>query len=304
MTDRPPLNTALVRKIVAEQFPRVQPREVRLLGVQGADHDAYDIDDRWIVRFPKVAAQVARVEIEHRIVRLIADRLPIAVPRFELVGRPSEEFPFVFTGYEKLAGTPWDVVKPWPMRSDALAEQLGAFLTALHAVPTPEVEHAGVRPDVETTMVKRLKKLEAQWPLIEPRLPSYLRRDVAEFIARGVIADEYTGPLVLVHNDLLAEHVLVDPQQQRATGVIDWGDVALGDPAIDFAAIFCWSGGFCWEVLPHYGGAGDLHRIMSRAAFIGTCLALGDVAEAGESGRYTLDRALHHVHMAFGGLEP
>src|SRR5512140_1583027 len=42
-------------------------------------------------------------------------------------------------------------------------------------------------------------------------------------------------PLALSHHDLALEHILVDPSGERVTGVIDWGDLALGDPALDFA---------------------------------------------------------------------
>lgn len=42
------------------------------------------------------------------------------------------------------------------------------------------------------------------------------------------------GPPVLVHGDLHLRHLLVD-DAGRATGVVDWGDVCLADPAVDLA---------------------------------------------------------------------
>jgi aminoglycoside phosphotransferase (APT) family kinase protein len=302
---RPPaLNPAAVAAIVAQQFPHVRPRDVRLLGVQGADHDCFDLGGEWIVRFPKVPAQVARVEIEHRIVCAIADRLPLAVPRFELIARPSAAFPFTFTGYRKLAGVGWDEVEPWTMTSDTLAKQLGEFLAALHEVPLADAERAGVRSDVETTLAARLEELVALRPQIDARLPDELRRDVDEWFARGVIATEFAGPLVLVHNDLLAEHVLVDPQRKCVIGIIDWGDVGTGDPAFDFGGLYCWAGGeFVAEVFRHYRRPHDAIELTHRAAFIGTCLALNDLVLAGDAGgpgRYSLRRALHHVRTVFG----
>jgi aminoglycoside phosphotransferase (APT) family kinase protein len=39
--------------------------------------------------------------------------------------------------------------------------------------------------------------------------------------------------LVLCHNDLGGEHVLVDPVTWSITGIIDWTDAAVGDPAAD-----------------------------------------------------------------------
>ena len=40
----------------------------------------------------------------------------------------------------------------------------------------------------------------------------------------------------LVHGDLHGNQVLVN-QQDEPTAVIDWGDVHIGDPAVDFAAV-------------------------------------------------------------------
>jgi aminoglycoside phosphotransferase (APT) family kinase protein len=39
----------------------------------------------------------------------------------------------------------------------------------------------------------------------------------------------------LVHGDFYVRHLLVD-EEHRLAGVIDWGDVHIGDPAIDLAA--------------------------------------------------------------------
>jgi aminoglycoside phosphotransferase (APT) family kinase protein len=39
---------------------------------------------------------------------------------------------------------------------------------------------------------------------------------------------------VLAHGDLYARHLLVDLEGQLA-GVIDWGDVHIGDPAVDLS---------------------------------------------------------------------
>ena len=41
--------------------------------------------------------------------------------------------------------------------------------------------------------------------------------------------------MALLHHDLATEHILADPAGGRITGVIDWGDVWIGDPAMDLA---------------------------------------------------------------------
>jgi aminoglycoside phosphotransferase (APT) family kinase protein len=66
--------------------------------------------------------------------------------------------------------------------------------------------------------------------------------------------------LVFIHGDLGAEHVFV--HDGRITGVIDWSDAALGDPALDHGRL-----------------ARDLGLDLGeRARFYAVCTALEDVA--------------------------
>jgi len=37
-------------------------------------------------------------------------------------------------------------------------------------------------------------------------------------------------------------HVLLDPENARIVGVIDWSDAFVGDPAYDFGGILAWQG--------------------------------------------------------------
>src|SRR5690606_33005219 len=55
--------------------------------------------------------------------------------------------------------------------------------------------------------------------------------------ARTVWTTSPPRPVVLSHGDLDARHLIVERRADgvRASGVIDWGDVMLADPAIDLA---------------------------------------------------------------------
>ncbi len=45
---------------------------------------------------------------------------------------------------------------------------------------------------------------------------------------------------VLLHADLGGEHLLIDPDTSRVTGIIDWTDMEWGDPARDFSGLARW----------------------------------------------------------------
>ena len=63
---------------------------------------------------------------------------------------------------------------------------------------------------------------------------SQLESTLDELLA-AIRASDYRP--VLLHNDLWPSHILWDGETHRPTGVIDWEDARLGDPAFDLVAI-------------------------------------------------------------------
>ena len=57
---------------------------------------------------------------------------------------------------------------------------------------------------------------------------------VDALLDRAAALAEPDGSTVVVHGELHVRHLLVDPEG-RASGVIDWGDVCLADPAVDLS---------------------------------------------------------------------
>jgi hypothetical protein len=74
------------------------------------------------------------------------------------------------------------------------------------------------------------------------------------------------------------EHVLVDVEANAVTGIIDWTDAAIADPARDLALIYRDLGPeACKLVLAHYEGSfGDADR--ERAVFYARCKLIEDLA--------------------------
>jgi macrolide phosphotransferase len=95
----------------------------------------------------------------------------------------------------------------------------------------------------------------------------------------------FEGASRLVHNDLWAEHILVDLRSGYVSGIIDWGDAAISDPAIDFAGLYTWYGESWLEsVLESYPGTLD-SEVISRARYLATCLAIHNITLGQDLGR-------------------
>ncbi|UVS77892.1 Bifunctional AAC/APH [Actinokineospora sp. UTMC 2448] len=156
----------------------------------------------------------------------------------------------------------------------ALAGPLAELLTVLHNAPVAEFGVlAGV--DDESTGVWLAEAVES-YRSISSFLTPAQRRAVESFLDSEPPA--MAGPLVFSHNDLGAEHLLVDTETGVLTGVIDWTDAAVTDRAQDFARLFLDLGPAVHDaVLSHYRGpygAADFDRTV----FYARCTLIEDAA--------------------------
>jgi aminoglycoside phosphotransferase (APT) family kinase protein len=72
------------------------------------------------------------------------------------------------------------------------------------------------------------------------------------------VALQLAGFLHALHGDFGGGNILYDPATRRVTGVIDFGGVALGDPAVDIAALSCYGEPFLALGAPAYPGIATL----------------------------------------------
>jgi aminoglycoside phosphotransferase (APT) family kinase protein len=95
--------------------------------------------------------------------------------------------------------------------------------------------------------------------------------------------------------------LLVDTEAGTVTGVIDWADAAITDPARDLAMIYRDLGPVVFDLtLEHYGGRFD-GADRGRAAFYARCKLLEDAAHgfAVSDARRYAETALAHLDRTF-----
>jgi aminoglycoside phosphotransferase (APT) family kinase protein len=287
----------MVRQLIREQCPGVDGTALVRLG-EGWDSETY-LADGWVLRFPKRRALVRQLEREADVLRLIADRLPIAVPRFELSGRPGAAFPYPFVGYRKLPGVTLSEMLGAPMtprEEEETAAAFGAFLTALHRVPIEELPADLPREPAEEAA--EFREFDEVFPGLATVHPVMAER-VAAF-RRAHRPRAWTGRAVLIHDDLLPEHVLMADRPTRLSGIIDWGDVKIGPPVRDVVGAYVWRGrAFTRRVLAHYDGDvndADLDWMRVRALSIGLSNVeygrLAALPEYVRSGLHAIEQAL------------
>jgi aminoglycoside phosphotransferase (APT) family kinase protein len=225
------VSAALARSLVEAQFPDLRGLDIEPFGV-GWDNTAYLVDGRIVFRFPRRAVAVELIETEARVLPRIAGALPLPVPVPRWPGRPDQGYPWPFAGYELLPGTVASDANLDAAARLQSAPVLGRFLAALHAIDPAGLEAPGDTLG-RADMGRRLEMT---------------RERIDALVARGLVADPLpllrllerspTRPPAaeprLCHGDLYVRHLLVTGGG-RLCGVIDWGDVHVGQPAVDLA---------------------------------------------------------------------
>ena len=196
---------------------------------EGLDFDVAVVTDsknrRWVVRAPRRTAAAAMVDLEARLLPRLAAHLPVAVPQ------PAGHCDLPEGGrcvvYPHIAGSPLAVGDLAP--GSPLTLELGRLLAALHNVPPEVFDEAGVPTyTAEQYRQRRLSDVDraAATGHVPPRLLTRWETSLEQ-------VTHWRFASTPVHGDLAAEHVLVD--DGHLSGIIDWGEARVADPADDLA---------------------------------------------------------------------
>jgi aminoglycoside phosphotransferase (APT) family kinase protein len=276
----------VLARLLAEQAPGLAGLPVTELP-GGQDNAVFRVGSELVARLPRhePAAQLMAHEL-HWAAEAAAG-LPCATSVPVLEGRPSADYPWPWSLARWIEGRTADVGVP-DADAAGLADDLVALLAALHRPAAPQAPRNPVR-DVP---LRDREQLHAQ-VLAELDHPdaALLTRELHALAA-------VPGPRGLrrwVHGDLHPRNLVL--RDGRLAGVLDWGDLHGGDPAVDLAGV--------WMVLPEplhdrvrSGLAVDQHTwqrargwaLVLGVMFLRIAHQQGDAAFA-EMGRTTLARA-------------
>ncbi len=227
------IGEALARELITCQLPEIPLKSLLLLG-EGWDNTTFLVNNEIVFRFPRKQAAVVLLLNEINLLPYIQNqvRYPIPVPKF--IGKPADNYLWPFAGYYIVNGATADSLDLSRQQRCALASNIAGFIASVHHINAEEVKKLGApfdligRVDVEVRRPKTLillDKLE-QLQLLEV---TQLRQFMLEFNPAP-----RKPKLCVTHGDLYARHLILNPQQQLA-GIIDWGDMHIGDPAVDLA---------------------------------------------------------------------
>lgn len=234
-TTWPRLDQARAAALLREQLPETKRQPLIPYG-EGDFTLAFKTGSR-IVRIAKHPEAALALRREACLLPRIAASLPCPVPRPSLHAPP--DCP-PFTLHDAITGEVLTRERWRQLPSDvqqSSAASVAAFLAALHAFPLdaaagcdlPRLDGATFAQELH---VKALPALASRFDAGTSR-----RLDNALARWRSPAAWEPERP-ALLHADIAPGHLFFNPARGNLTGVIDFGDAAIGDPARDFIFIY------------------------------------------------------------------
>jgi aminoglycoside phosphotransferase (APT) family kinase protein len=223
-TDEIETDIALVRRLLAGQFPQWSDLAINPVVSYGTDHDIYRLGDHLAARLPRIGWATDQAAKEAKWLPKLAPQLPLAVPLQLAMGHPAEGYPFAWSVYEWLPG---ENANGTIDDLDQAAVDLAAFVIALR-----QVDRTGAHPRPPRSRGAPLAELDEQVRQSIGQLGDRIDRD-ATFRSweESLNAPPWDGEEVWVHGDLLPGNLLV--VDGRLSAVIDFGGLNVGDPACD-----------------------------------------------------------------------
>lgn len=232
--DEVDIDTDQVAAMVASQFPVWAGKTLEPVYPAGTDNVMFILDRHFAVRLPRTPGAAKSLEKELVYAPRLAPMLPAPIPAPVEIGAPTESYPFKWFIARWIEGSnPVPGQPPGPFPAN-LPVEVARFVRALHSVVPPAAaedlfSYRGARA-VQSRAVETRAAIARCGEFFDT---AALHRawDVA------LEAPEGSGPPAWIHTDLHPGNLLVN--HGRLAGVLDWGGLAVGDPAVDL--IVAWN---------------------------------------------------------------
>lgn len=222
------IDLPLVQRLVHKQFPQWADLTIKPVKLSGWDNRTFHLGDRMTIRLPSNAEYAPQVKKEQYWLPKLAPQLPLSIPKPIAMGNPTAEYPWHWSIYQWLEGQTAATAHINDL--NLFAENLAKFLKALQQCNTLGAPVAGPDNfyrggdlsvyDVETR--KAIAKID------DEQLAETLTA-----IWKKALSSSWQANPVWIHGDIAVGNLLVENGELLA--VIDFGQLAIGDPACDLA---------------------------------------------------------------------
>ncbi|HEX3790166.1 MAG TPA: aminoglycoside phosphotransferase family protein [Pseudonocardiaceae bacterium] len=226
------IDAALVRRLIAAQFPQWRGLSVIPVEIDSWDNRTYRLGPELTVRLPTAAGYVPAVAKESYWLPRLAPALRVAVPPIVAEGVPGEGYPFPWSVRGWLSGRTADRADIVDLPGFAVA--VAEFIRALRGCPTAGGPLAGAHSWYRGCSPAHY---DEQTRGCLAALAGQVDTDAAAAGWEAASATGWPAEPVWFHGDIAPGNLLV--ANGKLAAVIDFGTAGVGDPACDL--VIAWT---------------------------------------------------------------
>lgn len=226
------IDATLVGRLIRRQFPHWSGLPIAAAEPNGWDNRTFRLGSELLVRLPSADRYAAQVRKEHRWLPVLAPHLPLPIPFPVAMGEPDEGYPWNWSVYQWLGGTPASAARIVDLSEFAVV--LARFLACLQKIDPSEGPPPGPHNFFRGGP---LEIYDAETRKAIATVQSMINAELATEVWETALATIWYGGPVWIHGDVAAGNLLVS--DGRLAAVIDFGCSGVGDPACDL--VIAWT---------------------------------------------------------------
>lgn len=239
--DSAQIDVSLVRRLIGDQFPAWAHLPIKPVRISGHDNRTFHLGEEMSVRLPIAQPYAAHVKTEHLWLPKLAQNLPQPIPTPLGMGEPGHGYPWQWSVNAWLAGE--DAATGRIDDLNQFAGDLANFLNALRSIDTNNAPAPGLDNFFRGG---ELAVYDTETRACIDELRDVVDVSAATDLWESALDAKWSGLATWVHGDVAAGNLLV--KDGRLSGVIDFGQLAAGDPACDVTIAWTFLTGASREV--------------------------------------------------------
>lgn len=217
----------------ALQILNIDKNDIEILG-EGFGSIVIEQKDGTVFRIAKTMETARQYTKEVQMLPQIRAFLDIEIPLpISYMFDPSIT-PSGIMGYKKMKGTPLNPDVLISKNPNVIAKQLAKFIIKLHQIPINKLDSSCPQESNNKLFIKILR--EDTQEILNQVLTVKEKQKMAKWWEEALEDSTFFfHRFVLCHGDLWYGNILVDDLCSGITGIIDFSDMTIGDPAKDLA---------------------------------------------------------------------
>lgn len=226
------LKIEAIRSFLQKTIPDFSSKSIE--EKQGDEHKVIEINETWIFRLAKSLDVCKHMSVEVQLLKALEDKIALSIPKVIYYSKDD----YIF-GYKKIPGVPLSreiYMQLTPVEKKQFTDDFAQFLCELHtSIPLDVARNIAV-------LFTTIRLTDADWPLkpaelqqkislkIEPSLQATFNTFIKEY--QRIV--QSSQPVMVVHNDLHNDNILINPKTKRLSGIIDFTSTAIDTAYHDF----------------------------------------------------------------------